>query len=77
MTSISGITADVTLTAKWTPVEYSISYDLNGGTLPEGTANPKIFTAESGEITLPTPTRDVFDFIGWFNNENFEGDPIT
>ncbi|MBO7566932.1 MAG: InlB B-repeat-containing protein, partial [Bacteroidales bacterium] len=77
MTSISGITADVTLTAKWTPVEYSIFYNLNGGALPEGTDNPTTFTVESGEITLPNPTRDGCVFGGWYGNEDFEGDAIT
>ena len=76
-TSISGITADVTLTAKWTPVEYKITYTLNDGSLPDGTANPTSYTVESDKITLPTPTRDYYTFSGWYDNKDFNGDPIT
>lgn len=76
-TTISGITADVTLTAKWTPVEYKITYYPSGGALPDGIANPTSYTVESDEITLPTPTRDYYTFSGWYDNEDFTGDPIT
>ena len=76
-TTISDITADVTVTAKWTPIEYKITYTLNGGALPTGTANPTTYTVESSTITPPTPTRDGYDFGGWYDNNNFSGDPIT
>ena len=76
-TTISGITSDVTLSAKWTPIEYKITYNLNNGALPTGTANPTKFTVESSQITLPTPTRDYYDFGGWYSNGNFTGNAIT
>ena len=78
ITSISGITADITLTAKWTLTEYKITYNLNDGTLPDGTANPTTYTVESSTITLPTPTRNYYDFDGWYDSDNFEeGNVIT
>ena len=57
-------TADATLYAQWEAVEYTISYDLAGGTA--GTpANPVTYTVESTPVTLTTPTRDGFTFTGW------------
>ena len=29
------------------------------------------------EVTLPTPTKEGYDFLGWYDNENFTGEPIT
>lgn len=63
---------DVTFTR-----EYSITYNLNGGTLPEGTANPITYTVESDEITLATPTYNYGTFGGWYNNRTFDGEPIA
>lgn len=51
--------------AEWTPVSYSIIYDLQGGTLPAGQTNPDRFTVESGTITLHNPERDGYLFLGW------------
>ena len=63
---------DVTFTR-----DYIITYNLNGGALPEGTANPTIFTVNDGEITLPTPTHEYGTFGGWYGDEDFNGDAIT
>ena len=63
---------DVTFTR-----DYIITYNLNGGALPTGTDNPTIFTVNDGEITLPTPTHEYGDFVGWYGNEDFSGDAIT
>lgn len=63
---------DVTFTR-----DYIITYNLNGGALPTGTDNPTIFTVNDGEITLPTPTHEYGDFVGWYGNNSFSGDAIT
>lgn len=57
--------------AKWTPIKYTITYDLNDkdydGTAPAKYTgeNPEVFTVESGVITLVEPTRKNFTFKGW------------
>ena len=56
---------DVTVTATWTVIQYSISYDLAGGHLPEGMTNPVSYTIESEAITLANPTREGYKFEGW------------
>ena len=48
--------------AVWTPIEYSIAYDLHGGT---ATGNPTAYTIESPSITLKAPSRTAYSFIGW------------
>ena len=55
----------ITLYAQWTPDEYTIAYDLNGGTLPEGESNPVTYTIESEAITLVNPTKEGCYFMGW------------
>ena len=57
------VTSNLTLNAKFDPTEYTISYELNGGTLPEG--YPSKYTIESGEITLVEPAREHSIFLGW------------
>ncbi len=57
------ITNDVTLTSSWTPVSYTITYNLAGGSV--ATANPTSYTIESSNITLVNPTKDGYTFAGW------------
>ncbi len=44
---------------------YSITYNLSGGTLPSGTSNPATYTYETPSFTLATPTRPGYIFTGW------------
>ena len=52
------------LVAKWSLIEYSISYDLAGGECDEN-ALVKKYTYASGDIVLPKPTREHYYFVGW------------
>lgn len=58
---------DVSLTAQWSAIEYTITYVLNGGINGE---NPTIYTVESEDIVLVAPTKDGFVFDGWFLNDD-------
>ena len=51
-----------TLTAQWTVHQYTITYDLAGGTA-EG--NPGTYTIETGAFTLKNPTKSGYTFTGW------------
>ena len=55
------VTRNMTLYAKWTPIVYSIGYDLRGGEA----ANPASYTVESGAVTLNNPSRHGYAFAGW------------
>lgn len=70
----AAITGDVTLTAKWSPRGYSISYVLGGGTNAAG--NPSGYTVESDTITLGAPTREGYTFAGWYDAEE-NGNLVT
>lgn len=48
--------------AKWTPISYTITYLLDGGTV---TGNPASYTIEDSAITLNNPTREGYTFTGW------------
>ncbi len=62
---ITGSYGDRSYAATWTPIIYTVSYDLNGGSLPSGATNPKAYTIESPDFTLTNPTRAGYTFAGW------------
>ena len=64
---------NTTVTASWTPIEYTISYDLAGGSV-QGT-NPATYTIESETITLVNPTKEYYDFVGWTGTA-LDGSPV-
>jgi uncharacterized repeat protein (TIGR02543 family) len=58
----STFTSATTIYAKWTPITYTITYTLNGGTV---SGNPTSYTIESDNITLNNPTKTGYTFTGW------------
>ena len=68
----SGSVGDRTYTANWETIAYTITYELNGGSLAAGDSNPATYTIESSNITLHQPTRTGYEFLGWL-----EGDADT
>lgn len=52
----------VSLYAVWQAQEYSITYDLAGGT---ASGNPASYTVETPTFTLNNPTRTYYRFDGW------------
>ena len=60
-----GATGDRKYTAHWQPEPYTITYNLNGGSLPEGLTNPATYTIETETFTLNNPTREGYYFLGW------------
>lgn len=65
----TGTDKNQTFYAKWTPTIYKITYNLNGGTNPDGIK--QTYTIEDNDIKLPSPTRDGGTFAGWFTDPNF------
>ncbi len=64
-----GTAENVTVVAKWKEVttEHTISYDVDGGVLPEGAVTK--FEEGKGLETLPTPTKQGYKFLGWYEGE--------
>lgn len=52
-----------TYTATWTPVNYTINYDLNGGTV--AVSNPTSYNIETPTFALNNPIRLGYVFAGW------------
>lgn len=49
-------------TANWTAKEYTITYNLDGGTIQ---GQKTTYTIETEDFTLPTPTKSGYVFKGW------------
>ena len=69
------LAADLTLYAQWTPIEYTITYNLDGGT--NAASNPASYTIQSAAITLADPTKEGYIFGGWYDNAQFTGTAVT
>lgn len=54
---------DTVLTAKTTPINYTISYDLNGGAV--AVSNPTGYNIETPTFTLNNPVKIGYTFVGW------------
>ena len=72
-TNPTKVTSDITLYAQWTPIEYTIAYQLDGGTL---STTKNTYTVESN-ITLDNPIKTGYSFAGWYDNSNYTGSIIT
>lgn len=65
----ASLDSNLTLYAKWELEEYTISYELYGGTNSE--SNWTSYTVESDPITFAEPTYPGNIFDGWFYDEGF------
>ncbi|MDD3947209.1 MAG: InlB B-repeat-containing protein, partial [Clostridia bacterium] len=63
---------DTTLHAKWHLVNYSVTYNLDGG----DASNPESYNIESGTVTLAPATRTGYTFQGWYSDSAFVT-PVT
>lgn len=70
-TSITKITAgstdDYTIYAKWTANKYTVHFDYNGADVVK---DSDIYTYDQSYGTLPNPTRNGYDFLGWYYNDS-------
>ena len=71
---VFAVNSDVTLTAMFLAITYSITYNLNGGSL---TTDKNSFTIDTETFTLDSPTKTGYDFGGWFDNEGLTGTAVT
>lgn len=62
----SGSTGNITLTAKWSAIEYKITFDANGGS----NVQDIIYTVETASFDLPTSSKANYEFAGWYDGED-------
>ena len=55
---------NIILSAKWEVINYKITYDVDGGRLTSIVGG---YTCED-EVTLPTPVKEGYTFLGWNGN---------
>jgi len=58
-----GSTGNRSYIATWEINEYTIGYELNGGSI--SSSNPTSYTVETETFTLNNPTRNGYTFAGW------------
>ena len=76
---IKGVSGNITLTAQWTPITYTITYKDQGDVAFSGThadGYPTTHTYGSS-TTLKGATKTGYTFGGWFGNSSCTGDPTA
>ena len=73
----TGNYGNITLYAKWEVTDYSITYELNGGTNAEENLRYTEYTILSETIALANPTREGYTFAGWYQTKEYSGAKIT
>lgn len=68
------VTNDLALIAIHTPIDYTITYNLNGGVEE---ANPESYNILTPTIIFAAPTQEGYTFDGWFDDAEFTNDAIT
>jgi uncharacterized repeat protein (TIGR02543 family) len=68
---VINVTGDIVIIAVCDEIEYVITYDLGGG--ENHPDNPSMYTVEERTIILEAPTKEGYDFIGWFSGD----EPVT
>ncbi len=58
---------DVSIFAEYLPIQYTITYDLNGG--ENNANNPTTYTVDSNDIIISQPTYTNYYFSGWTIND--------
>lgn len=69
------MTLDKTLFAKWTPIEYIVTYALDGG--ENNASNVLTYTIEDDLVNFSAPSKEGYTFAGWFEDSAFAGEPLN
>lgn len=73
----SGTTGAKEFYAKWSLETYDIVVELNGGLFAAGESIPNSYDVNTQTITLSTPTKSGYNFLGWYTSIDFSGASIT
>lgn len=59
------VTKNQTIYAHWEETSYTVTFNANGGKV----STTSIMAKYDEDITLPTPTREGYKFLGWWDDE--------
>ena len=65
--TIMNTTKNYSVYANWSLKEYTITYDLNGGSV---SGNPTSYNSFTSDITLNNPTKSNHTFLGWYGSND-------
>lgn len=68
-----GSFGNLSLVARWSAVGYKVKFESNGGS----EIQDKNYNADMTNFDLPVPTRDYYDFAGWYANSDLSGDRVV
>ncbi|MDR1302270.1 MAG: InlB B-repeat-containing protein, partial [Treponema sp.] len=73
----SSVNHDITVYAQWTSIQYTVTFDADGGS--PATETRKVTNGSSvGSSNMPSePTRSGYTFGGWYTEQNGSGSSFT
>ncbi len=75
---LENISSDITLEARWNVENFKITYDIDNGDYNDD--NPTSITYydydDENPLTLLDAYRAHYDFIGWYNSDDYDGDRV-
>lgn len=67
----------ITLYAKWTPNNYSISYNLGGISADNSANTTTSYVYNASSVPLQNLSASGYTFGGWYTNSGFTGSPVA
>lgn len=67
---LTQVKKDIVVQAIYEPIDYDLTYMLDGGKLPQGISEKQKYNVLSGKIVLPKPAKDGCEFEGWYDSGN-------
>lgn len=68
------VSSNITLYAKWRPLQFEVTFDAQGGNCP---VNKQNYSFGMAMGSLPIPTKTNYQFIGWYTRPDGNGDLYT
>ena len=70
VTISQGSTGNRAYEATWEVIDYSITYNYDGGRLPTGVTNPATYNVETPTFRLNNPSKVGYTFLGWTGTDH-------
>ena len=67
----------ITLTAKWEPLKYSVTLEVNGGVINNNDITEYIYGKDVAFPSASDMTKEGHTFGGWYLSNDFSGSPVT